>query len=102
MDFGIVEASTITAICYLVAQAFKLSHIDCKWLPVLCGVIGGVLGVIALYTGLPDFPAKDPLTAFAVGTMSGLAATGANQVYKQLALSRTARKEGQECREETE
>ena len=33
---------------------------------------------------VPDFPATDYLTAVAVGIVSGLAATGVNQVFKQL------------------
>jgi hypothetical protein len=33
---------------------------------------------------MPGYPAKDYLTAIAVGIVSGLAATGINQVYKQL------------------
>ena len=33
---------------------------------------------------MPDYPAGDPITAAAVGVVSGLAATGANQIYKQL------------------
>ena len=33
---------------------------------------------------MPEFPASDYLTAAAVGIVSGLAATGINQVYKQL------------------
>jgi hypothetical protein len=33
---------------------------------------------------MPEFPAKDYLTAAAVGIVSGLAATGAHQIYKQL------------------
>ena len=32
---------------------------------------------------IPDFPASDYITAVAVGAMSGLTATGVNQVYKQ-------------------
>ena len=45
---------------------------------------GGVLGVAALYLGLPDFPAGDPLTAAAVGIVSGLAATGVDQAVRQM------------------
>ena len=37
-----------------------------------------------LWLGLPDFPAGDPLTAVAVGIVSGLAATGVNQAVRQL------------------
>jgi uncharacterized membrane protein HdeD (DUF308 family) len=84
MDFGIVSVAAITVICYLLAQAVKATSVDSKWLPVLCGILGGVLGIVALYTSLPDFPAGDPLTAIAIGIVSGLAATGANQVLKQL------------------
>jgi len=33
---------------------------------------------------IPDFPATDYITAIAIGIVSGLAATGVNQIYKQL------------------
>jgi hypothetical protein len=33
---------------------------------------------------MPEFPASDLLTAIAVGIASGFAATGVNQVFKQL------------------
>ncbi len=33
---------------------------------------------------MPEFPAADPITAVAVGIVSGLAATGADQIAKQL------------------
>ena len=46
--------------------------------------LGGLLGVAAMYINVPDFPATDPLTALAVGIVSGLAATGADQVIKQI------------------
>ena len=36
------------------------------------------------YAGMPEFPAADPITAAAVGVVSGLAATGINQAVKQL------------------
>lgn len=84
MDFGIASVAVITVICYLAAQAVKATALDNKWLPVICGVLGGILGVVALYF-MPGYPAEDPLTAIAVGIVSGLAATGVNQVYKQLA-----------------
>ena len=83
MDFGIASVAGITVICYLVAQIVKATALDNKWLPILCGAAGAVLGVVGLYT-MPGFPAEDVVTAVAVGIVSGLAATGANQVYKQL------------------
>lgn len=84
MDFGILPVAAITVICYLASEAVKATETDNKWLPVICGVLGGALGVVALCIGLDSFPAHDPLTAAAVGIVSGLAATGAHQAFKQL------------------
>lgn len=83
MDFGIASVVAITVICYLLAQGIKATNLDNKWLPVICGVAGGILGVAGMYV-MPDFPASDFITSIAVGIVSGLAATGANQIYKQL------------------
>lgn len=88
MDFGIVGVAGITVICYLLAMAVKATPLNNKWLPVICGAVGGILGIVALMTGLPGFPATDALTAVSVGIVSGLAATGANQVGKQLAAGK--------------
>ena len=43
------------------------------------------MGVVSAYV-IPDFPASDPITAVAVGIVSGLAATGAHQAVKQLSV----------------
>lgn len=83
MDFGIAGVAAITVIAYLSAEGAKATSVDNKWLPVICGVVGGILGVVGLYV-MPDFPAHDVITAAATGIISGLAATGVNQVYKQL------------------
>lgn len=80
---GIAAIPAITIICFLVAEAVKATALDTKWLPIICGVCGGILGVVALKV-MPEFPAVDVLTAIAIGIVSGLAATGAHQVYKQL------------------
>ena len=56
--FGMAGVAAITVICYLAATAVKQTP--------------------------PDFPAGDPLTALAVGIVSGLAATGTNQLIRQL------------------
>lgn len=86
MDFGIAGVAAITVICYLVAQGVKATSLDNKWLPVICGALGGVLGAVGMAI-MPDFPAGDYMTAVAVGIVSGLAATGVNQIYKQLTKS---------------
>lgn len=84
MEFGIATVIAITVMCYLVGQIVKNTRIDNKWIPVTCGVAGLLLGIAALYIGVPDFPARDPLTAAAVGVASGLAATGFDQAAKQI------------------
>lgn len=83
-NVGIASVAAITVICYLVGLIVKASGLNDKYIPICCGVAGAVLGVAGLYLGLPEFPAHDPLTALAVGIVSGLAATGVNQAVKQL------------------
>ena len=80
---GIVAIPVITVIVFLVVEAVKATALDNKWMPVIAGAFGGILGVIALFI-MPEFPAKDILTAIAIGIVSGLGATGAHQIYKQL------------------
>ena len=84
MDFGIANVVAITIIVYIIGLGIKATKLDNKWIPVICGVAGIVLGIMALYIGVPDFPATDPMTAAAIGGASGLAATGADQIIKQL------------------
>ena len=82
-EWGIQAIPVITVIVFLIAEAVKATPLDNKWLPVICGATGGILGIVAMFL-MPEFPAKDYLTAAAVGIVSGLAATGAHQIYKQL------------------
>ena len=84
-SFGIASVAAITVICYLIGLIVKATPFNNdKYIPIACGIVGGILGIVALYTGLPQFPATDPLTAVSVGIVSGLAATGFNQAVKQL------------------
>lgn len=82
MDFGIAGVAAITVIAYLIGQGVKASGLANKWIPIICGITGLVLGISAMHV-MPDFPANDPITAAAVGAVSGFAATGVNQVAKQ-------------------
>lgn len=79
----LVSIPAIVVICYLVAETIKTTKLDNKYLPAICGICGGILGVVAMFL-MPDFPASDYMTAVAIGIVSGLAATGANQVFKQI------------------
>ena len=84
MDFSQVgTVLAIAVIAYLIGLAAKaIKVIPDKAIPIIVGIVGGILGVIGMYV-IPDFPANDVLNAIAVGIVSGLASTGVNQVYKQ-------------------
>lgn len=83
MDFGIASVVGITVLCYLVGQIVKATKLDNKWIPILVGIAGGILGIVGMYT-MAEFPADDVINAIAVGVVSGLSATGINQTFKQL------------------
>ena len=83
MNFDVIQFVAITVICYAVGLFLKASKLEDKWIPCIMGGLGGVLGVVGMYV-VPNFPAEDFLNAIAIGIVSGLAATGADQIYKQL------------------
>lgn len=84
MEFvGIASVAAITVICYLIGDIVKVTGLDNKFIPVIVGVFGGILGVVGMRV-MAEFPAQDILTAIAVGIVSGLAATGADQMIKQI------------------
>lgn len=82
MDFtGVVSVVGITVICYLVGMIAKATALDNKWIPVIVGIAGAILGVVGMNV-IADFPAADIINALAVGIVSGLASTGADQIKK--------------------
>ena len=85
MDFSQVGTCVaIVVIGYLAGIGAKLIPvIKDNYIPVVVGIVGGILGVVGMYV-IPDFPANDVLNAIAVGIVSGLASTGVNQIYKQV------------------
>lgn len=85
MEFmGITGVAGIVVICYLMGLVVKATPWNNnKIIPIVCGMAGAALGVAGMYV-MPEFPATDPITAVAVGIVSGLAATGADQIAKQL------------------
>lgn len=83
MDFGSITILAITVIAYLVGMIARAVPLENKWIPCICGLCGAALGIAGLYI-IPDFPANNLIDAAAVGIASGLAATGADQIYRQL------------------
>ena len=58
MELGIASVAAITAIAYLLGMAVKATEAADKWIPIICGATGLVLGVVAWAMGVPDFLAQ--------------------------------------------
>ena len=81
--FPLSGVAAITALCWLLGEGVKLTPLDTRAIPALCGLFGALLGLAGLYL-MPDFPASDLITAAAVGAASGFAATGLHEARKTL------------------
>lgn len=74
----------IVVICYIAITAIKSTKINSKWYPLISCVLGAILAA-AMFFVVPEFIGAASLTAAVIsGAISGLAATGTNQVFKQL------------------
>ena len=69
MSFGFAGVAAITVICSLARRTAEAAKIPERWLPVICGGIGGAVGAVGLL-------AADILGAIAVGIVSGFSASG--------------------------
>ena len=84
MSIDFVPVVAIVVICYLIGMGLKAwDAFDDRRIPVLMGICGGILGVIAWVFARSIIPAEEPITALAIGIFSGLSATGVHQLYKQ-------------------
>lgn len=83
MEQETFTVTAITVICGLIGQAVKVSPLDNRYIPVIVGACGCVLGMIGQLF-IDGFPGDSLLTAAAIGIASGLASTGAHQAYAQL------------------
>ncbi len=83
---GFTEIPALVIITYLCAEGFKLIKGGKfkKFIPVFCGALGGVLALIAHFTVPEYIISSNVFEAIATGIVSGFAATGVNQVYKQM------------------
>lgn len=73
----------IAVICYLAGIGVKAFGLNKRYIPLIVGVLGGILGAVGYFT-MKSFPAGDLLTGVAVGVMSGLASTGLNETIKTI------------------
>lgn len=82
----VLTVPAIIGMCYLVGficKTFNNEKLD-KFIPAICGVLGMILGIVVFLTVPEIMPATNWADAVLVGIASGFAATGINQIYKQL------------------
>lgn len=83
----ITSVPVIVAIVYAALALYKHFVKAEKWvrlIPLWAALLGVVLGIVAFYAVPEIIPADNVLVAILVGGASGLAATGTNQIFKQL------------------
>lgn len=81
----------LAGVIYLIGAGLKAignEKLD-KFIPIICGAAGGILGVVVFKTIPGYLPADNWLLALYVGIGSGLAAVGVNQIYKQFSKNKT-------------
>lgn len=59
--FGMAGVAAITIICYLAATAVKQTPLANKWLPTICGTLGGCAGGAGLVRKCAGLPGRRPI-----------------------------------------
>ena len=85
----IVIIPSIGAVVYFIITLYKQTIAQdrepyLRVIPLISGLLGIVLGVVALYATPKIVPTESLFTAMLIGGASGLSATGTNQILKQL------------------
>lgn len=55
-----------------------------KAIPIVAGVLGGIVGIIAFFVAPEVIPAANWWSALLIGVASGLSSVGVNQISKQM------------------
>lgn len=83
----VTEIPIITAIVYALIAAYKASVSSeklIKIIPLIAAILGACLGAASWFAAPQVHAAADIFQAIYHGIVAGLAATGVNQVFKQL------------------
>ena len=84
----LVSVPSIAAVVYWVVNLIKYivgeNETFKRFIPLIATALGVVSGVVCFYALPSIIPATNLLVAIVIGGASGLTATGANQVLKQL------------------
>lgn len=82
-----VAIPAIVVICWFVGMCIKTlgtSELADRLIPVIVGIVGGILGTIIYFKYPALIAATDIFSAIATGIVSGMSATGVDQIVKQL------------------
>ena len=84
----LVSVPAIAAVVYWVVNLIKYivgeNETFKRFIPLIATALGVVSGIVCFYALPSIIPATNLLVAIVIGGASGLTATGANQVLKQL------------------
>lgn len=84
----LISVPAIAAVVYWVVNLIKYAvgekETFKRFIPLIATALGIVCGVICFYAVPSVIPAENLIVAIVIGGASGLSATGANQIIKQL------------------
>lgn len=84
----IVSVPAIATIVYWVINLIKYTAKENetfkRFIPLIATALGAICGVVCFYALPSLIPAQNVVVAIVIGGASGLTATGANQIIKQL------------------
>lgn len=88
MDYTFITVPVITSIVYAIIDIIKKATNNnekfLKFIPLVAAILGVVSGIIGFYFVPGVLDTSNIVVAIVIGAASGLAATGTNQVVKQL------------------
>ena len=79
-----IIAVLVYGLIELLELAFKKYENFANFVPLLAGLIGGVLSIVTFYAAPSIIAVTNVIYAFASGFMSGLVSTGSDQVVSKL------------------
>lgn len=82
----IVSIPAVVTIVYAIIEVYKAvfnSEKAKRVIPIVAGVLGTALGVVAFFACPAIVPTDNVFLAAVMGLFSGLGAVGVNQIYKQ-------------------
>ena len=82
----IVSIPVVATVVYAIIEVYKAvfkSEKAKRVIPIVAGVLGAILGIVAFFACPAIVPTDNAFLAAIMGLFSGLGAVGVNQIYKQ-------------------